>query len=191
MMNTSTQFFSTEDNVPKLIAQAAERMPAHVYCRAEGVEVTYAGLAERVHNAAGILHGQGVRADMHVAVMLSHHLDHVVTFFAIMELGAVHIPINTALKGMGLAHIFTHAHPGVLIADAEYAPVLDEVITERGTAMTTIWRRPASVRHPCTVSALRRPRGIPAAEGGAERCQASADPVHVRHDGRRQGRRHA
>ena len=37
-MNTSTQFFSAEDNVPELLAQAAERMPAHVYCRAEGVE---------------------------------------------------------------------------------------------------------------------------------------------------------
>jgi crotonobetaine/carnitine-CoA ligase len=139
-MSTSTQFFSAEDNVPKLLAQAAKRMPAHVYCRAAGVEVTYAGLAERVRKAAGILHAQGVQADMHVAVMLSHHLDHIVTFFAIMELGAVHIPINTALKGMGLAHIFAHAHPQVLIADTEYAPVLDEVITERGSRMRTIWR---------------------------------------------------
>ena len=73
--------------------------------RAAGVEVTYANLADRVHHAAGILHAQGVRADMHVAVMLAHHLDHIVTFFAIMEIGAVHIPINTALKGMGLVEI--------------------------------------------------------------------------------------
>jgi crotonobetaine/carnitine-CoA ligase len=143
-MNTRTQFFSVEDNVPKLLARAAERMPGHVYCRAAGVEVTYAALAERVRKAARILHVQGVRTDMHVAIMLAHHLDHIVTFFAIMELGAVHIPINTALKGMGLAHIFAHAHPQILIADTEYAPVLDEVITERGPRMTTIWRRPAA-----------------------------------------------
>lgn len=141
-MNSTTRFFSAEDNVPKLLAQSAVRLPGHVYCKAEGVEVTYADLAERVRHAAGILYAQGVRPDMHVAVMLAHHLDHIVTFFAIMELGAVHIPINTALKGMGLAHIFSHAHPQVLIADQEYAQTLAEVIAERGAAMRVVWRRP-------------------------------------------------
>lgn len=142
-MSAPTRFFSAEDNVPKLLAQAAARLPEHVYCHAGGVAVTYAGLAQRVRHAAGILYAQGVRPDMHVAVMLSHHLDHVVTFFAIMELGAVHIPINTALKGMGLAHIFSHSRPEVLVADAEYAPALEEVIAQRGEAMKTLWRRPA------------------------------------------------
>jgi crotonobetaine/carnitine-CoA ligase len=141
-MSSPTHFFSADDHVPRLLAQAAESRPEHVYCRAGGVEVTYAGLAERVRHAAGILHAQGVRADRHVAVMLSHHLDHIVIFFAIMQIGAVHIPINTALKGMGLAHIFSHAQPAVLIADAEYAAALDEVIALRGEAMAVVWRRP-------------------------------------------------
>lgn len=142
-MASPTHHFSADDHVPKLLAQAAERWPEHVYCRAGGVAVTCRDLAGRVHHAAGILHAQGMRADMHVAVMLAHHLDHIVTFFAIMEIGAVHIPINTALKGMGLAHICTHAHPEVLIADAEYAPVLDEVMALRGESLRAIWRRPA------------------------------------------------
>lgn len=138
----ATNFFCADDNVPKLLAECARRSPAHVYCKAEGVELTYAGLAQRVEHAAAILHARGVRAGMHAAVMLAHHLDHILTFFAVMRLGAVLVPINTALKGAGLAHIFEHAHPQFLLADAAFEAQLAEVIALRGAAMTTIWRRP-------------------------------------------------
>ncbi len=138
-----THFFSATDNVPKLLAECARSNPRHVYCKAEGVEVTYAGLAERVRLASGVLYERGLREGMHVAVVLSHHLDHIITFFAIMQIGAVHVPINTALKGMGLAHIFEHAHPEFLIADSVYRENLRNVIALRGTAMKTLWREPA------------------------------------------------
>jgi len=141
-MTAPTRFFSPDDNVPKLLAECARSDPGHVYCKAEGVEVTYADLARRVQVASGILHARGLRDGMHVAVALSHHLDHIVTFFAIMQIGAVHVPINTALKGMGLAHIFEHAHPEFLIADVAYRDNLQEVVSLRGAAMTTLWRDP-------------------------------------------------
>lgn len=140
MTNEGTTFFSTNDNVPKLLAQSAATNPQHVYCRVDGVDVTYADLAEQVREASNMLYAEGVRPGMHVAVMLSHHLDHIVTFFALMRLGAVQIPVNTALKGMGLSHIFSHAHPAILIADQEYSPTLDEVITQRASAMRVLWR---------------------------------------------------
>jgi crotonobetaine/carnitine-CoA ligase len=143
MMQATTTFFSADDHVPGLLADCAARRPDHVYCRADDVALTCAGLADRVRLAANQLFARGVGPGMHVAVMLSHHVDHIVTFFALMQLGAVQVPINTALKGMGLAHIFRHAHPAMLIADDAYAPVLDEVIAERGTAMRVLWRRPA------------------------------------------------
>lgn len=139
----ATHFFSADDNVPKLLADCARRAPAHVYCKAEGIEVTYAGLATRVAHAAAILYSRGVRPGTHVAVMLAHHLDHIVTFFALMRLGAVLVPINTALKGSGLAHIFEHSHPDFLVVDAAFASQVTEVIALRGAETTTIWRKPA------------------------------------------------
>lgn len=138
-----TSFFSAEDNVMKLLDDCARRAPGHVYCKAEGIELTYAGLAQRVSHAAGVLYARGVRPGMHVAVMLAHHLDHIVTFFALMRLGAVLVPINTAQKGLGLTHIFEHAHPEYLIVDEAFGAQVVEVIALRGSATTTIWRKPA------------------------------------------------
>jgi crotonobetaine/carnitine-CoA ligase len=142
MKSENTSFFSATDNIVRFLEQREADNPAHVYCRADGVEVTYAGLAQRVRQAANLLHAEGVRPGDHVGVMLSHHLDHIVTFFALMRLGAVQIPVNTALKGMGLAHVLTHAHPSLLVADAEHAPALEEIVVERRDAMRVLWRRP-------------------------------------------------
>jgi len=139
----TTHFFSAGDNVPMLLADCARRTPSHVYCKAEGIDVTYADLAARVSHAAALLHAQGVRHGLHVGVMLAHHLDHIVTFFALMRLGAVLVPLNTALRGSGLAHIVAHAHPDFLVVDAAFALQVAEVIALRGAAMTTIWRKPA------------------------------------------------
>ena len=154
MVRQAPHFFSAEDNVPKLLAECAASNPAHVYCRVDGVEVTYVDLARRVNHASAVLHEEGVRPGMHVAVMLSHHLDHIVTFFALMQLAAVQVPINTALKGMGLSHIFAHAHPGLLIADEAYAPVLAEAIAQRGDAMRALWRKPDETQSTLAQSAL-------------------------------------
>lgn len=162
MERQAPTFFSAEDNVPKLLAACAADHPGHVYCRADGVEVTYADLARRVDQASAVLHAQGARPGMHVAVMLAHHLDHVITFFALMQLGAVQIPINTALKGMGLSHIFAHAHPALLIADDAYEPVLGEVVAERGAAMRVVWRRPSDGQSTLAQSVLYAGPSLPA-----------------------------
>jgi carnitine-CoA ligase len=138
-----THFFSADDNVVKLLADCAKRAPGHVYCKGEGVAVTYAELQRRVEHAAAILHARGVRPGMHVALMLAHHFDHILSFFAVMRLGAVIVPINVALKGPGLAHIFEHSHPDFLIVDAAFESQVAEVIALRGASMTTIRRKPA------------------------------------------------
>ncbi|NDZ18342.1 hypothetical protein C7T35_12730 [Variovorax sp. WS11] len=167
MVRQAPHFFSAEDNVPKLLAECASNNPAHVYCRVDGVELSYADLVRRVDQASAVLYEEGVRPGMHVAVMLSHHLDHIVTFFALMQLAAVQIPINTALKGIGLSHIFAHAHPELLIADEAYAPVLSEALAERGGAMRVFWRKPDESQSALAQSAL---------YGGPQRAPAPAVP---------------
>lgn len=132
-------YFSADDNIPALLARCASRNPTHVFCRAEGVDVSYTDLERRVHRAANALHFEGVREGMHVAVMLSHHLDHIVTFFSLIRLGAVLVPINTGLKGLGLAHIISHAQPIFLLADAEYRTALAEILNDM-PGLQVLWR---------------------------------------------------
>ena len=74
-----------------------------------------------------------------VAVMLGHHLDHVVAFFALMCVGAVQVPINIHLRGAGLAHVFSDSAPSLLIADDEFRDVLQDIPLAR-SASGVLWR---------------------------------------------------
>lgn len=143
MMLPPPPYFSVDDNIPALLARCASQNPTHVFCRAEGLDVSYADLERRVQRAANALHFEGVRKGMHVAVMLSHHLDHIVTFFSLIRLGAVLVPINTGLKGLGLAHVITHAQPTFLLADAEYRPALADIVSDV-PRLQVLWRHAGS-----------------------------------------------
>ena len=94
-------FFSDKDTVASLLESCAANLPDHVVLRG-AIDLTYAQLNKNVNQAAHGLAELGVGRGTHVAVMLGHTLDHIVTFFALMKLGAVQLPINVHLRGEGL-----------------------------------------------------------------------------------------
>ena len=66
-------------------------------------------------------------------------------FFAIQQLGAVLVPVNTALKGPSLEYQITHSAPAMVIADIEFSQVLDGAIRAaraEGACAAAVWRCP-------------------------------------------------
>lgn len=144
-------FFRDDETVPGLLFKAAATRPDHVYIRCEGRDITCGELAGMVERASAGLSATGVRRGDRVAVMLGHYLHHVVTFFAVMRIGAVLVPVNVALKGPGLVYQITHCAPAMVIADSEFAEVLDEPIRtarEAGAAAVAVWRLAAGASIP-------------------------------------------
>lgn len=136
-------FFRADETVPGLLAKAAAERPDDVYMRTDGHEITCADLAERVERVAEGLAALGVKQGDRVAVMMGHHLDHVLTFFAIMRVGAVLVPVNVAIKGPGLVYQIEHCSPVLVVADAEFADVLREPIAQgrsKGARAAVVWR---------------------------------------------------
>lgn len=138
-MRKTTAWFSDQETVPLLLERSAAERPDHVLCRQGGAVLTCAELNARVNRAAHGLAALGVTKGSHVALMLGHHLDHILLFFAVMKLGAVQVPINVNLKGPGLAYILDHSAPAVLVADGDYAESLDPLLAER-PAIRQVWR---------------------------------------------------
>ena len=138
-------FFDDNETVLGLLARAAAERPDYVYLRQGLQEITCAELAARVERAATGLAALGVRPGDHVAVMMGHHIDHVITFFAIMRVGAVLVPVNVALKGPGLVYQIEHSAPALIVADADFAEVLAEPIIAaqaKGARAEVVWRLP-------------------------------------------------
>jgi len=141
---TQPPFFSDQDTVPWLLERCAAVVPEHVVLRDAAGELTYAQLNSRVNRAAHGLMSAGVRKGHHVAVMLGHTLDHVVTFFALMKLGAVQLPINVHLRGDGLAYILEHGTPRFMIAETTYEEALHDIVGAKPD-LCMIWREGADI----------------------------------------------
>src|SRR3984893_7081638 len=81
-----------------LIERNAAFAPDKPAIRFAGSALTYAGLAQRIGEAARALKSQlGVRAGDRVAILAANHPDYLVLLYACARLGALLVPLNWRL----------------------------------------------------------------------------------------------
>jgi crotonobetaine/carnitine-CoA ligase len=73
--------------------------------------------------AAGF-HCQGVGRGDVVAVFLDSGIDYVLVVLALIRVGAVHVPVNTAFRGSFLGRLLEHAEPRCVVVDEPYVEQL-------------------------------------------------------------------
>jgi len=117
---------------------AAERPEAPFVAFDRGETWSYADLRDRVRRRAAALAAAGVRQDDPVLTFLGNGPDLLVTWFAINYLGAVYVPLNTALLGNPLAHVLADAGARVIVARPDLAARLADV--PAGTVETVLLR---------------------------------------------------
>lgn len=112
----------------------AAQEPDRVYLKDAGAPVTAAELLLRVQLMVEQLRSRGVTADSRVALSLPVGCDHVVSIFALLELGALWIPLNTQLIGTPLAHQLADSGATHIIADPAAALTQDPAVRDEGCA---------------------------------------------------------
>jgi crotonobetaine/carnitine-CoA ligase len=92
----------------------------------EGRSLQTGELRARVAALQAVLAAQGLKPGQRVAVMLGNSDEQIVLIYALILSGLVWIPINTRLRGPGLDYPFEHARPNLVVADGEFAPLLQQ-----------------------------------------------------------------
>ncbi|WP_083982229.1 SDR family NAD(P)-dependent oxidoreductase [Actinomadura hibisca] len=110
-----------------LAAVAAARWPDRTAVADERGRLTYRQLQDRVGKLAGALRdGYGIGVGSTVAVLCRNHRGFVEAALAAARLGADLLPLNTEFAAPQLARTLAGHPADVVIADAEFAPVLDQ-----------------------------------------------------------------
>lgn len=91
---------------------------------------TYKEFGKRVDRLSIALHNAGINEKDHVAVMLPNNHAMLECFYGIPPLGAVIVPLNYRLSTKDLVYILKHSDAKVLIVDAEFGKMLEEVQDE-------------------------------------------------------------
>ncbi|MGL3110562.1 ATP-dependent acyl-CoA ligase [Bradyrhizobium sp. BR 1432] len=113
-----------------ILARQAERYGDRVLLVAGQTRWTYAQTAAIAAASAQTLIEAGIEPGDRVALMCSNRPQFLQVYLGCAWLGAITVPINTALRGRQLAHIFRNSHPALLVAEAGFLAALETVGTE-------------------------------------------------------------
>lgn len=92
------------------------------------IRLSYRQLASSVSNmASSLYYNYGIRKGDRVALMLRNGFEFVTSFFALARLGALAVPLNTALKSEELAFPIKDSGSTLLIMEPEFYELIAEV----------------------------------------------------------------
>ena len=111
-----------ERTVATLLRLGAEEWSDRPCLRISGRSLTYAETADEAARAAGMLAEAGVRAGDRVGVMSENRWEVVSLLLGCAWTGAVLVPVNSAARGPGLAHVLSDAAPRVLAVESGLEP---------------------------------------------------------------------
>jgi acyl-CoA synthetase (AMP-forming)/AMP-acid ligase II len=95
------------------------------------LRLTYKQFASLVgYVSSGLYHTYGIRKGDRVALMLRNGWEYAVSFFALVKLGAIAVPLNIAYKGEEAAFQLNDSGSVMLIVDPEFRDVITEVRPE-------------------------------------------------------------
>jgi carnitine-CoA ligase len=102
-----------------MLARQAERHGERVLVRAGGFERTVEELHDLVARRAGALAADGIGHGDRVAVISENRLEMLDLWLACGWVGAIFVPINTALKGRQLEHVVADADAKLVLREPE------------------------------------------------------------------------
>jgi acyl-CoA synthetase (AMP-forming)/AMP-acid ligase II len=114
-------------NLTAMLRDRAAAYPDRVVYIYEGERVTFAEFDRRVDQVAAALRASGVGPGDRVAILDKNSLPYVELLFGAARAGAVQVPVNYRLAADEVAYIVDNARAKVLVAGAEFTPVLDAV----------------------------------------------------------------
>jgi benzoate-CoA ligase family protein len=100
--------------------------------------LTYAELAQRVAELSAGLRALGVRPEERVLLVTSDRPETVITFLALLRMGAVAVPVSTMYNGVELGELLRDTRARVVVATAEFAATTHEAIGLAPEARTLV-----------------------------------------------------
>ncbi len=106
--------------LPHLLRRQAERFGARPFLSIDGVQWTHADPVVHAAARAGALKAAGVTRGDRVAVMCANRIEFFETVLACGWLGAVVVPVNTALMAAQLEHVLRDSGACLLVTQAAF-----------------------------------------------------------------------
>jgi len=126
------------DSITAMLESRAVSDPHTLFVRTAQGSITYAQARRQSAILAAQLQARGVTQDTPVVLFMKNSIEQVVLWFALARLRAIHVPINTALIGDRLTHVFSVTAARIVVVDQVLLAPLVEVLPSSGGVDTVI-----------------------------------------------------
>lgn len=168
-MRAVTSFPPSDRILSTILTRQAERHGERVLLVAGETRWSFAQTAAIAAASARALVDAGIKPGDRVALMCSNRPEFLQVYLGCAWLGAIAVPINTALRGVQLSHIFRNSRPALLVVEAQFAGAIDSVeagaICRLGPGSSELpmsQSMPGCPRCRCRLSEPRRQRALSA-----------------------------
>jgi crotonobetaine/carnitine-CoA ligase len=115
--------------IPTLFRHAVDDVPDRTWL-AGPVTSTYSEVMGRIERAASALRAIGIDRGDRVLVTARNTPEYLLTWLALMEVGAVQVPVNPKSTAAELAGFVHQATPRCVVTDGDLVPLVDDAIGE-------------------------------------------------------------
>jgi crotonobetaine/carnitine-CoA ligase len=118
--------------IPALVRAAVDAAGDDTWLYTRAGELTYAQMLTRVERAASGLRARGVDAGDRVLVTPRNTADYLLSWFALMEVGAIQVPVNPKSSIAEIAGFVEQVRPALIVTDPELTPAVDAAVGDAG-----------------------------------------------------------
>src|SRR6266496_5989556 len=117
-------------NIGSLLARHAQYRPYHTAIVFEDRRLTFLELNQRVNRLANALLNLGVRKGDKVATILPNCLELLESYWAVVKIGAVIVPLSQLLRGKGLLNLLRDSDTSAVITNSSVVSELNSIKSE-------------------------------------------------------------
>jgi carnitine-CoA ligase len=122
-----TLFPASDRILSTILTRQAERYGERVLLVAGETRWSFGQTAAIAAASAQALVDAGIRPGDRVALMCSNRPEFLQVYLGCAWLGAIAVPINTALRGFQLSHIFRNSRPALLVVETQFVDAIESV----------------------------------------------------------------
>jgi carnitine-CoA ligase len=124
----AVELFPPSDRIlSTILSRQAERYGGRILMLSGDTRWTYAQAVAIAAASARTLAEAGIRPGDRVALMCSNRPEFLQLYLGCAWLGAIVVPINTALRGLQLSHIFRNSQPALLVIETSLVAAIETV----------------------------------------------------------------
>ncbi len=102
------------------LEENAREVPEKTFLKFYGEEYSFLEMNRRSNRIADSLLQLGARPGQGLAIMLANSPEFLDSFFASQKISVYAVPVNTGLRGQGLAHVLSHSESKFLVIHQDY-----------------------------------------------------------------------